>query len=289
MTLPPERAFDPGHELPVPDKFFCRRSMGSWFASRSFGSLAYGDQIRRGNWINRLGRKFQSDLATTLQLYIDLRKKLGIEEGAVFHAVTAVDSIAGAQCIERKLRARMAFFGKTYGIDHPGHADRLALAQRQFGVEKSEIKPGVVRDERSIADKFEEFAKGFPKQRLVGKKGARKTMHRLCARGHVTLWIVIGVVSFPGGDEIEYLDAADFHHPVTRLWVEAGGFGVENDFTHRVIYRTRGRRLQGQFASYLGVQQIDQSDDLALGLRERLTGIDDVIRPLALFGVRRLK
>lgn len=289
MTLSPERVFDPGHELPVPYKFFSRRSMRSRCTPRPFRGFAHGDQILCGNWIDRFGRKFQSNLTPTFQFDIDLREQLGIEQGTVLHAVAAVDAIAGAECIERKLGSGMAFFGQGYGIDHPGHADWLAFAERQFGVEKPEIEPGVVRDERSIPDKFEELMEDVPEQRLVCKKCARKAMHSLCACGHIPFRIVIGVIGFSGGDEIEQLHAADFHHPIARLRVESGGFGVENDFTHRLIYRTRGRRLQEPFASYLPAQQIDKSNDLALGFRQRLAGIDDVVGTLALFGVRHLE
>ena len=34
------------------------------------------------------------------------------------------------------------------------------------------------------------------------------------------------------GNEIEQLDATDLDHPVAGFGIEAGGFGIENDFAH---------------------------------------------------------
>jgi hypothetical protein len=35
-----------------------------------------------------------------------------------------------------------------------------------------------------------------------------------------------------GRNPIEQLDAADFDQPVTLVWIETGGLGVEYDFAH---------------------------------------------------------
>jgi hypothetical protein len=37
-----------------------------------------------------------------------------------------------------------------------------------------------------------------------------------------------------GFDPVDHFNAADFHHPVTILWIEAGGFSVENYFPHKL-------------------------------------------------------
>jgi len=56
-------------------------------------------------------------------------------------------------------------------IDHAASANRLALAKRQFGVEETEVEPGVVRDQRGIADEGEEFLCQLAEQRFVRKEG----------------------------------------------------------------------------------------------------------------------
>ncbi len=69
-------------------------------------------------------------------------------------------------------------------------------------------------------------------------------MNRFGASRHIAFRIEIGVVTCPGGDEIDHLDAADLDHAVARLGVEPGGFGIEHDLAHQHLYRPRAARLQ---------------------------------------------
>ena len=49
---------------------------------------------------------------------------------------------------------------------------------------------------------------------------------------HVALGIEISVEVAAGLDPVEDLDAADLDHAVAAGRVEAGGFGIEDDFPH---------------------------------------------------------
>ena len=43
----------------------------------------------------------------------------------------------------------------------------------------------------------------------------------------------------PRRHAIENLDTANFNKPIAPQRVEAGGFGVENNFAHQAIYRVQ--------------------------------------------------
>ena len=70
-------------------------------------------------------------------------------------------------------------------------------------------------------------------QRLVGEELAGKAVHRERFGRHVALWIEVAVKGLAGRHAVENLDAADLDQPVAPQRVEAGGFGIENDFAHR--------------------------------------------------------
>src|SRR5947209_16889117 len=57
-------------------------------------------------------------------------------------------------------------------------------------------------------------------------------MHREGFRRHLALGIEVAVKGLAGWHAIEDLDAADLDQPVAPQRVEAGGFGIENDFAH---------------------------------------------------------
>ena len=69
-------------------------------------------------------------------------------------------------------------------------------------------------------------------QRLVGEELAGKAVHGEGFLRHVALGIDVAVKGLPGRHAVEDLDAADFDQPVAAQRIEAGGFGIENDFAH---------------------------------------------------------
>jgi hypothetical protein len=58
-------------------------------------------------------------------------------------------------------------------------------------------------------------------------------MHREGLGRHIAFRIKVPVKGLPGRHAIENLDTADFNQPVAAQRVEAGGFGIENDFAHQ--------------------------------------------------------
>ena len=62
-------------------------------------------------------------------------------------------------------------------------------------------------------------------------------------RRHVPFGIEIAVKGLPGRHAVENLDAADFDQPVPAQRIEAGGFGIENDFAHKKS-TTENRRIR---------------------------------------------
>ncbi len=61
-------------------------------------------------------------------------------------------------------------------------------------------------------------------------------MHALGFDRHVAFGIEIELQGAAGGKMIHQLDAADFDDAVTFAGLEAGGFGIEDDFTHRLEF-----------------------------------------------------
>ena len=57
-------------------------------------------------------------------------------------------------------------------------------------------------------------------------------MHGEGFRRHVAFGIEMPMKGLPGRHAVENLDTADFNQPVAAQRVEAGGFGIENDFAH---------------------------------------------------------
>ena len=73
----------------------------------------------------------------------------------------------------------------------------------------------------------------FGEQRLAGQELGRQPVHGKGFRRHVALGIDVAVKGLPGRHPVEDFDAADLDQPIAAQRVEAGGFGIENDFAHR--------------------------------------------------------
>ena len=75
-------------------------------------------------------------------------------------------------------------------------------------IDEPEIEARIVRDQRRIADEFEQFLAAFVEEGLVGQERARP-MHRFGFARHRPAGIEIGVEGLAGLDPIEHFDAAD--------------------------------------------------------------------------------
>ena len=67
---------------------------------------------------------------------------------------------------------------------------------------------------------------------LSARKAVERSVHRKRFRRHFTLGIDMAVKGLAGRHAVENLDATDFNQPITPQRIEAGGFGIEDDFAH---------------------------------------------------------
>ena len=89
-----------------------------------------------------------------------------------------------------------------------------------------------------------------------------------------------------GRHAVEDLDAADFNQAITAQRVEAGCFGIENDFAHG-SRKTSNRGESGSPPRHLTSLIQDVPNSCAHRI-EAMRGIHDEIGALALFGVGHL-
>ena len=101
--------------------------------------------------------------------------------------------------------------------------------------------------------------------------------------GHLRLVLREGAAC---GDPVDHLDTAHFHQPIPSGGIETGGFGVEDDLSHRFQYRPAEARWQG--VQQLSFQFRDQLGHFLARRFERAAGIDDEIGPRALFRIGKL-
>ena len=175
----------------------------------------------RGNF-NRLGFGSQrkADLTTTSQLNIDLSKKLGVKQSAMFGAMAAINAIAGAERIKRVLRPWMPHPRHGDRIDHAFAAKRGQAAHFQFGIDEAKVEPGIVGNQhRFFADEFQKISRLFVKAWLVRQEGSRNAVNPLGLSRHVAIGIEIAVKRGPGRHPVDHFDATDFNQPITALGV----------------------------------------------------------------------
>ena len=117
-------------------------------------------------------------------------------------------------------------------IDQPLARDQRALDALEFGAQKAVIETGIVDHQRRVADERQEIVGDFDKARLVLEEIRRQPVNGEGLGRHLAFRIEIAVEDRAGRNPVEQLDAADFDQAVTLVGIEAGGFGVENDFAH---------------------------------------------------------
>lgn len=236
-----------------------------------------------------LCRQFEPDLATAGKFDIDLSKQFGIQQRAVQCAVAAVDAVTHAQGIQRILGTRMTNARHGNRIDHAVKRKGFEPAQTKFHVQEAEIETGVVRHQRHIAQEFQKLTGLVRELRLVGQEGGRQPVHPFGRFGHVAFGIEIGVIGAARGHPVDHLDATDLNQPVSALRIETGGFGIEDDLSHRVQYLPGNQLWQGVEWELLSIDQfVHQMLHRMARIGERGSGIDDVIGARTLFGIGHL-
>src|SRR5690606_32962833 len=160
----PHRGFQRLEEGFVPLQFGRARRMRAGRAEPARDSDGFHFDIDR-LWLIR--GQTEPDLATPGQLDIDLRQQLRVEQCPVAGAMASVDAIARAKRIQRMLGPGMAPPGERQRIHHPVVPHRLQAGDAQFRIEEAEIEHRIMRDQRRIADEFEEGPGFLREWRLV--------------------------------------------------------------------------------------------------------------------------
>ncbi len=91
-----------------------------------------------------------------------------------------------------------------------------------------------MRDQRRIAEEFDQLVDARREQRLVREELDRQPVHRFGGGGHIALGIEIGVEGDAGFAAVDQLDTSDFDQPVPASGIETRGFGIENNLAHRM-------------------------------------------------------
>ena len=151
-------------------------------------------------------------------------------------AVAPVYTVACAQGVERVFCPRMLLSGDGDGVDHAIQTNRLAPQPFKLHIEKAKVETGVMRDERRIAQEFEQRVDALRKNRLRLLETDRQAVNVFGVCRHVAFRIVVGVKGLPSRHSAPHFHASNFHHPIARLRVKAGGFGVEHNFSHGAHY-----------------------------------------------------
>ena len=198
-------------------------------ARRSF-PRATGRRCRGGYWRRLL--QAERRLAAAGELQVDVGEQLGVEQGAVLLAHGPVDPEALAERIQARRRARILAARDDQRVHRPLRRDRGSFDALQLGVEEAEVEGRVVHHEPGIADEFQDRVRLLGEALLLREEVAGEPVHPLGAFRHVALGIEIALEAAARGDVVDELDRADLDDPVARRGVQAGGLGIEHDFTH---------------------------------------------------------
>ena len=88
-------------------------------------------------------------------------------------------------------------------------------------------------DQHGLAEEGEQVIRHGGEQGLVREERVGQAVNLERPRGHLPLGIDIGVERLARGDVVDQLEAADLDDPVAPVRVEAGRFGIEDDFAHK--------------------------------------------------------
>ena len=114
----------------------------------------------------------------------------------------------------------------------------------ELGVDEADVERSVVDHQRRIADELQKLVDDLVRTAACRQELGRQPVHRKGFLRHVPFGIDVDVERLPRRHAVEHLDAADFDQAIAAQRIEAGGFGVENDFAHdaqdgRVTQRIR--------------------------------------------------
>ena len=103
-------------------------------------------------------------------------------------------------------------------------------AQAALVIDERPVEGGVVGDHRRIADEAHQLVHHLVEFRGSANLLVGDAVHPDGVRRDQPFGMHQGVKGPPGRQQILDLDAADLDQPIAGLRIEAGGFGVEDDF-----------------------------------------------------------
>ena len=185
-------------------------------------------------------------------------------------AAAEVDAVALAQRIQRVGGAGVAAAGDGQRIDHARRIERRQIEPLQLRVEEAEIKFGVVRDQRGVADESQETLDDRGEFRLVRDEIVGDAVHVDGAGGNFALGVDVGVERSLREAEVVDLDRGDLDDAVAVFRTEAGGFRVEDDFPHGPNLPLAARRMRKLRAGIKPVASVIHADEIKPGRRRDL-------------------
>src|SRR6185312_8194409 len=168
------------------------------------------------------------------QLEIDFGQNFSVEQRAVFGAARIVDAVMFAQGVEVVWSRRELAARQHQRIDQTIARDQSALDALELGTQKAVVESSIVDHQRRIADESEEFVRDLHEAWLVTQEFDRQPVDGEGFPRHVALRVDVIVERRAGRNPIEQLDTADLDQAMALRRIEAGGFGVENDFAHLI-------------------------------------------------------
>src|SRR6478752_870339 len=130
-------------------------------------------------------------------------------------------------------------------IDQPLARYQRAIDAFELGAKKRVIEAGIVDHERRVADKGKKLVGDFNEKLVPLQELGGKTMDSECLGRDVAFRIEVRMKCRTGRYPVEQFDAAELDKAMALARIQAGGFGIENDFAHIAFQRQNHRRRFG--------------------------------------------
>jgi hypothetical protein len=130
---------------------------------------------------------------------------------------------------------------RSVSITSPQVWSMPSLEQAELVVEEADVEGGVVDHQFGAADELDEVAGDLGELRLVGKEVVGQAVDALGIR-HLAARVEVGMEALAGELPTHQFDAADFDDAIAGAEIQAGGFGIEDDFPHRPLPSAPVRR-----------------------------------------------
>ena len=128
--------------------------------------------------------------------------------------------------------------------------ERRQPEQLEFGVKKAEVERRVVDDDFRALYVVAQLLRDLGKTRLVAQELGRQAVHRQRALFRIAVRIEVAVKVVTGQHAVVQFDAADFDDAVARARVQAGGFSIEDNLTHKLSSKSgKGKMWRGKIAT----------------------------------------